>query len=51
MPRLLRATATCGCPGPNAAIIKRFVYVVIVAVAGLLWKLATLAPHMAHGGP
>lgn len=34
----------------NARWIKRLVYTTIVALVGLLWKLATLAPHMAHGG-
>lgn len=39
--------------GPSDGEIwgKRMIYVVFVALAGLLWKLATLAPHMAHGSP
>jgi hypothetical protein len=38
--------------GPSDSEIwgKRLIYVVISVLAGLLWKLATLAPHMAHGG-
>jgi hypothetical protein len=38
--------------GPSDSEIwgKRLIYVVFVVLAGMLWKLATLAPHMAHGG-
>jgi hypothetical protein len=39
--------------GPSDSEIwgKRMIYVVITVLAGLLWKLATLAPHGVHGGP
>ncbi len=38
--------------GPSDSEIfgRRLIYVVLTVLAGLLWKLATLAPHMAHGG-
>ncbi len=37
--------------GPSDSEIwgKRMIYLVITVLVGLLWKLATLAPHMAHG--